>query len=100
MDVIVNRNENELNVALVGQLDAVSAPELEKKLDTALADVTKLILDLKGLDYISSAGLRVMLTTMRKMDEQGEMIVKNVRPQVMDIFEMTGFAEDLTFEQD
>ncbi len=100
MDIKMNRNDSELTVALIGSLDTNSSPELDAQLKTALDGVTKLIFDMKELNYISSAGLRIMLITMQRMEAQGEMIVKNVCPEVMDVFEITGFIEDLTIEND
>ena len=94
----MNRNGNELTVELEGRLDTVAAPELEEQIEPALEGVEKLIIDLENLEYISSAGLRVMLTTMQTMEEQGEMIVRNVGPDVMEVFKLTGFAGILNIE--
>ena len=94
----MNRNGNELIVELEGRLDTVAAPELEEQIEPALEGVEKLIMDLESLEYISSAGLRVMLTTMQTMEEQGEMIVRNVGPDVMEVFKLTGFAGILNIE--
>ena len=98
MNVTMNRNDNELIVELEGRLDTVAAPELEGQIEPALEGVEKLIIDLESLEYISSAGLRVMLTTMQTMEEQGEMIVRNVGPDVMEVFKLTGFAGILNIE--
>ena len=98
MNVTMNRNGNELIVELEGRLDTVAAPELEEQIEPALEGVEKLIIDLESLEYISSAGLRVMLTTMQTMEEQGEMIVRNVGPDVMEVFKLTGFAGILNIE--
>ncbi len=98
MNVTMNRNGNELIVELEGRLDTVAAPELEEQIEPALEGVEKLIIDLENLEYISSAGLRVMLTTMQTMEEQGEMIVRNVGPDVMEVFKLTGFAGILNIE--
>ena len=98
MNVTMNRNGNELIVELEGRLDTVAAPELEEQIEPALEGVEKLIMDLESLEYISSAGLRVMLTTMQTMEEQGEMIVRNVGPDVMEVFKLTGFAGILNIE--
>ncbi|MCR4608187.1 MAG: STAS domain-containing protein [Eubacterium sp.] len=98
MNVTMNRNGNELIVELEGRLDTVAAPELEGQIEPALEGVEKLIIDLESLEYISSAGLRVMLTTMQTMEEQGEMIVRNVGPDVMEVFKLTGFAGILNIE--
>ena len=98
MTINITGNENELTIALDGRLDTLTAPELEKKLETELDGVSKLVFDFEKLDYISSAGLRALLTAMQIMEEQGEMVVRNVKPDVRDVFELTGFIEDLTLE--
>ena len=98
MNVTMSRDGNHLTVALEGRLDTLTAPGLEKKLEPALDGVEKLVMDFEKLEYISSAGLRVLLTAMQIMEDQGEMTVKNVCPEVMDVFEVTGFIDDLTIE--
>lgn len=98
MDIRMERNGNELMIALTGRLDTLSSPELEEKLEPALEGVEKLVFDFAELKYISSAGLRVLLTALQIMDEQGEMKVKNVCADVMDVFEVTGFVDDLDIE--
>ena len=98
MKVTMNRNGNELIVSLEGRLDTLTSPELEEQLEPALDGVEKLVFDFTELKYISSAGLRVLLTAMQVMEEQGEMIVKNVTSEVMEIFEVTGFIDDLNIE--
>ena len=98
MTVTQKRNGNELTIALDGRLDTLTAPDLEEQLEPALEGVEKLIFDFEKLEYISSAGLRVLLTAMQIMEEQGEMIVRNVCREIMDVFEVTGFIEDLTVE--
>ena len=79
--------------ALAGRLDTVTAPELEQALRTALEGATSLEMDLEKLDYISSAGLRVLLSAQKTMNKQGEMKVTHVREAVMEVFEVTGFNE-------
>ena len=98
MKVTMNRNGNELIVSLEGRLDTLTSPELEEQLEPALDGVEKLVFDFAELKYISSAGLRVLLIAMQVMEEQGEMIVKNVTSEVMEIFEVTGFIDDLNIE--
>ena len=98
MDIKIERNDKELIVALDGRLDTLSAPELEDRLETELDDTERLIFDMSGLRYISSAGLRVLLSSMKVMEEQGSMTVRNVSSEVMDIFEVTGFADMLDIE--
>ena len=98
MEIVINRVDNELTVALEGRLDTLTSPALEEKLETSLEGVQKLIFDFEKLEYISSAGLRVLLTAMQIMEEQGSMVVKNVCEEVMEVFEITGFVDDLTIE--
>ena len=88
-----------LTVALTGRLDTTTAPELEQGLKDSLSGVTELVLDLKSLDYVSSAGLRVFLSTQKTMKSQGSMKVINVNEDVYEIFEVTGFTDILTIEQ-
>ena len=87
-----------LTVALTGRLDTVTAPELESELATALEDAENLIMDMKDLEYISSAGLRVLLTAQKTMNQKGTMKLINVNETVMEIFEVTGFVDILTIE--
>lgn len=86
----------ELAVALEGRLDTITAPELETELKASLDGVEKLTLDFTKLEYISSAGLRVLLSTQKRMKTQGEMVVSNVNETIMEIFEVTGFNDILT----
>ena len=92
------KNENALTVALEGRLDTMTAPELEAELKTALEGVTDLTFDLEKLDYISSAGLRVLLAAQKTMNRQGSMKVKNANEIITEIFEVTGFSDILTIE--
>ena len=99
MLTINKTNENDaLTVALEGRLDTSTAPELEEELKNSLDGVTSLTLDFGKLEYISSAGLRVLLTAQKKMNQQGEMKVVNVGETIMEIFEVTGFSDSLTIE--
>ena len=98
MTVNIIRNGTELTAAIEGRLDTLTAPEFEEKLEPELEDTEKLVLDLAELEYISSAGLRVLLSAMKIMEEQGEMVLMNVRPDVMDVFEVTGFIDMLNIE--
>ena len=84
--------------SLEGRLDTVTAPDLEKELKEALPELTELLLDFEKLDYISSAGLRVLLSTQKIMSKQGEMRIQNVNETIMEIFEVTGFSDILTIE--
>ena len=91
-------NESELTVVLSGRLDTTTAPDLEKELKESLDGVTALTIDMTALEYISSAGLRVLLSTQKVMNRQGEMKIRNVKPEIMEIFDVTGFSEILTIE--
>ena len=81
-----------------GRLDTVTAPELEAQIKEALPGLTELVLDMSGLDYISSAGLRVLLSAQKVMNAQGSMKLRGVGETIMEIFEVTGFSEILTIE--
>ena len=98
MTVTIRRNGTELTAAIEGRLDTLTAPELEERLEPELDVTKKLVLDLSALEYISSAGLRVLLAAAKTMEEQGEMTVRNVCRDVMDVFELTGFADFLNIE--
>ena len=89
-------NGNELTVALTGRLDTTTAPELEAELKDSLDGVTALTMDMGALEYISSAGLRVLLSAQKIMSKQGEMKVTHVSETIMEIFEVTGFSDILT----
>lgn len=91
-------NGSELTVALEGRLDTTTAPQLDDELKTALGGITKLYFDLAKLEYISSAGLRVLLSAQKVMNKQGEMVVKNANEEIKEIFEVTGFVDILTIE--
>ncbi len=90
--------DSALTVSLEGRLDTVTAPELDEELKTSLDGVTDLTLDLEQLEYMSSAGLRVLLATQKKMNKQGVMKVTHVNETIMEIFEITGFSDILTIE--
>lgn len=101
MEINVTTNENEMTVALAGRLDTNSAPELENELGTKLESIKSLILDFENLRYLSSAGLRVLLSTKKKMNAQnGSMVIKHANDMIMDVFEVTGFLDILTVEND
>ena len=98
MNIVKNRQDNRLDVALEGRLDTASAPEFEAVVKNELDGVTLLVLDLAKLQYTSSAGLRTILLAQKTMNKQGKMILKNVREEVMDVFDMTGLSDLLTIE--
>ena len=91
-------NGETMEVALDGRLDSVTAPELEKELQDSLEGIDTLIFDFSGLEYVSSAGLRVLLSAQKTMNKQGEMKLTHVNESIMEIFEVTGFTDILTFE--
>lgn len=87
-----------LTVALEGRLDTTTAPDLELELRENLDGITELVLDLTSLEYMSSAGLRVLLGAQKTMNKQGSMVIRGANDVIMDIFEVTGFSEILTIE--
>lgn len=87
-----------LTLVLEGRLDTVTAPQLESELRSSIDGIDKLFLDFTSLEYISSAGLRILLSTQKIMNKQGGMVIRNVNEDVMDIFEITGFVDILTVE--
>ncbi len=87
-----------LTIALEGRLDTTTAPALDADLQASLDGVKELVLDLSALDYLSSAGLRVLLSAQKRMNRQGRMVVRNVCETVMEVFNMTGFSDILTIE--
>ena len=95
MNINIEKENGITLMKLEGRLDTTTAPELEKAINNEGDALKSLVLDFKGVDYISSAGLRVLLTAQKKMNIQGQMELNNVSEAVMDIFEMTGFADIL-----
>ena len=98
MTIELKKSAQELTIEVVGRLDTVTAPVLEKTIGENIEGVQSLVLDLKKLEYISSAGLRVLLGTQKKMQKCGEMKLTGVCEDVMEVLEMTGFADILTIE--
>ena len=98
MTIEIKRNVEELVLQIVGRLDTTTAPALEKTIMENMSGIKTLILDFKELEYISSAGLRVLLSAQKKMQQIGEMKVINVCEEVMEVFEITGFADILVIE--
>ena len=91
-------NATELTVALAGRLDTTTAPHLEAELKSSLGGVDSLVLDFTELEYISSAGLRVLLSAQKVMNKQGKMVVRHANETVLEVFEVTGFTDILTIE--
>lgn len=89
---------SELKIILEGRLDTVSAPQLEGELKDAVDGVTSLIFDINDLQYISSAGLRVLLSAQKVMNKQGSMVIRGANEDIKEIFEVTGFSDILTIE--
>ncbi|MBO5945089.1 MAG: STAS domain-containing protein [Clostridia bacterium] len=98
MTIEIKRNAEETVIEIVGRLDTTTAPALDKTINEDICDTKNLVLDIKGLEYISSAGLRVLLSAQKKMQKIGTMKLTGVREEVMEVFEMTGFADILTIE--
>ena len=98
MTIVKNLNGSELTVELGGRLDTTTAPELEAELKASLSGVEKLALDFKALEYVSSAGLRVLLSAQKIMNKQGDMVIRNVNETISEVFEITGFSDILTIE--
>lgn len=98
MTINKNVNGNELVIALEGRLDTTTAPQLDEDLKTSLNGIQDLVFDFSKLEYISSAGLRVLLSAQKVMNKQGSMVIKNVNEEIHEIFEVTGFVDILTIE--
>ena len=98
MTMEIKKNTAETMIRISGRLDTITAPTLDKTINEEIGDTKNLILDMKNLEYISSAGLRVLLGAQKKMQKIGSMKVVNVCEEVMEVFEMTGFADILVIE--
>ena len=98
MTIEIKKNAAETVIRIAGRLDTITAPALDKAINEDIGDTRNLILDMKSLEYISSAGLRVLLGAQKKMQKIGSMKVINVCEEVMEVFEMTGFADILVIE--
>lgn len=98
MNIKKTQNGNKLTVALEGRLDTVSSPELEADLKNSLDGITDLVFDISELEYISSAGLRVLLSTQKIMNKQGEMSITGANEAIMEIFDVTGFVDILNIK--
>ena len=98
MTIEIKKNNQKTVIEIAGRLDTITAPALDKTINEDIGDTKNLVLDVKGMEYISSAGLRVLLGAQKKMQKIGSMKVVNVCQEVMDVFEMTGFADILVIE--
>lgn len=98
MTINKNQEGTKLEIALEGRLDTMTAPSLEEEVKNSVEGITELVFDLKDLVYVSSAGLRVLLSAQKTMNKQGSMTIKNANEEVMEIFEVTGFIDILNIE--
>ena len=98
MTIEIKKSAAETIIEITGRLDTITAPALDKTINEDIGDTKNLVLDVKGMEYISSAGLRVLLGAQKKMQKIGSMKVVNVCAEVMEVFEMTGFADILVIE--
>lgn len=98
MEINKNFNGDALELKIIGRLDTTTAPALEAEVKNSLEGLKSIIFDLEGLEYISSAGLRVLLSAQKSMNKQGTMKLVNVNEVVMEVFEITGFVDVLTIE--
>ncbi len=96
LDIKKTSEGTQTTVSLTGRLDTVTSPDLEKELKEFIEGTAELVLDFNELDYISSAGLRVLLSAQKIMNKQGSMKLINVSESIMEIFEVTGFSDILT----
>ena len=98
MNIVKKQTGNELLIELSGSLDTMTAPELDKVIRESLNDVKSLVFDFSKVDYVSSAGLRVLLVAYKVMQQQGTMVLRHVNSDIMDVFSITGFVEFLQIE--
>ena len=98
MEIIKQLNGQELTLKLVGELNTVTSPELESVIKNDISNITSLIFDFANLEYLSSAGLRILLVAQKIMAKQGKMTLRNVKKDVMEVLEITGFVNILNIE--
>ena len=99
MTIQKTKDGTTLTIALEGRLDTTTSPQLEGELRTAVDGIKELVFDLSNLDYVSSAGLRVLLAAQKVMNRQGSMVIRSVKPEIMEIFDVTGFTDLLDIEE-
>ena len=99
MEIKKNQSGDSLVVEIIGRLDAATAPQLEKEMKSSLEGIKNLTFDFEQLDYIASAGLRVLLVAQKRMNKQGKMTIKNVSNEVKEVLDMTGFIDFLNIEE-
>ncbi len=98
MNIVKTSEGTKLTFSIEGRLDTTTAPQLEMEVKSALTGVTELVLDFSQLEYLSSAGLRVILSAQKIMNKQGRMVVRHVNETILEVFEVTGFIDILTIE--
>ncbi len=98
LDIKKNQDGSKLEFALEGRLDTITAPQLEEAVKASIDDTTELVFDFSKLTYISSAGLRVLLSAQKSMNRRGSMVVCNVSDEIREIFDVTGFTDILTIK--
>ena len=98
MTIEKNITDTSASLKIIGRLDTTTAPELEASIDACIANIKELVLDCSALEYVSSAGLRVILKAQKLMNAQGSMKLTNVNETIMEVFDITGFADILTIE--
>ena len=98
LNIKQEKDGEKLTVALEGRLDTTTAPQLDKELDPIAEDVKELVFDITNLDYVSSAGLRILLSMHKNMSARGRMVLRGANENVMEVFEVTGFANILNIE--
>ena len=98
LNIVKNLEDTKLSVALEGRLDTTTAPELDNSLKESIAEVKELVFDFAKLEYISSAGLRVLLYVINEMEDKGGLKVINASASILEVLEVTGFTSDLKFE--
>lgn len=98
MEIVKTQNGSTLDLAIIGRLDTTTAPQLDAVVSDSLGGVTELLLNFEKLEYVSSAGLRVLLAAQKAMNKQGTMVIRNVNSDIQEVFDITGFADILTIE--
>jgi len=98
MEIVNNAEGKKLTVLVSGRLDTTTAPQLEAEFNSSLDNYEELVVDMNDLEYISSAGLRVILSAQKKMGAKGGMIIKNVNDEIMEVFDITGFSDILNIQ--
>lgn len=98
VNIVKTQDGSKVTLALEGRLDTTTAPQLEAEVKGGLTGVTELVLEFEKLEYLSSAGLRVILAAQKTMNKQGSMVVRHVNETILEVFEVTGFIDILTVE--